>query len=188
MTIRPFSKVAASADRLLPIVSTVSLFFGMIMRHILRALSLVLSIFPAAAFAAQTASPCDLVDHEALAALKLDNPKMKVEHREIPASKDNPKQDVDSCTFTPRDTPLPALTVTTAMLPASANAIKPSCNWTWIPGMDIGTCSATAKNTLVTFAVTAKRGTDSAIKIVLPSQVERMVDRFAGSGPQSMRR
>lgn len=158
------------------------------MRHILHALSLVLVIFPAAAIAAQAASPCDLVDHEALIALKLDNPKTTTQHREIPASKDNPKQDVDSCTFTPHDTPLPSLTVTAAALPASANMVKPSCNWSWIPGMDIGTCSATAKNTLITFAVTAKRGADPAIKIVFPSQVERMVGRFAGSGPQSMRR
>jgi hypothetical protein len=155
------------------------------MRRILRALSLVLFVSPAAAIAAPSGSPCDLVDQEALAALKLVHPKTKTEHREIPAAKDAPKQDIDTCTITPSDLPLPALTVTTATLPGQTNAVKPSCNWSWIPGMEIGTCSATVKDRLITFAMTTKSSDDAAIKAALSSQVERMVNRLAGSAPQT---
>jgi hypothetical protein len=153
-------------------------FSGMIMRHILRALSLLLSIFPVTVFAAP---PCDLIDREVLIALKLDNPKLKAEHREIPASKDLPKQDLDSCTVAPRDLPLPSLTVMTATLPANTKLVKPSCNWNWIPGMEIGTCTATVNDTLITFAVTAKSSSDTAMKTTFSSQVERIVNRLATS-------
>lgn len=149
------------------------------MRHNLAFL-LIASVLPTMAFAASSGSPCDLVDSEALLALKLENSTSKTEHKETSDTKGEANPDVNTCTITARNAPLPSLIVATTTLPQGAKTVKPSCTWHSIPGasMDLGMCNATVNHTFVSFALTTKTTSD---KTTFPSQVERLVNRLAAA-------
>lgn len=149
------------------------------MRHNLAFL-LLASILPTMAFAASSGSPCDLVDHDALVALKLENSTSKVEHKDMPEAKGKANPGINTCTITARNAPLPSLIVAATTLPPDARTIKPSCTWHAIPGasMDLGMCNATVNHMFLSFALTTKTTSD---KTTFPSQVERLVNRLAAA-------
>ncbi len=143
------------------------------MRHILVVFFSIASIFPAIALGAQTGTPCDFVDREALIALKLTEPKTTMTHQEIPGA----KQGVNTCTITPHGQSLPSLSVTAVKLPAEAKAVKPLCNGQPINAMEVVTCVATIQDTYVSFTMLGKSASDSKMKTVLASQVDRLFKR-----------
>lgn len=149
------------------------------MRHTLAFL-LVASILPTMAFAASSDSSCDLVDREALVALKLENSTSKAEHKDAPETKGAANPRINICTITARDAPLPSLIVTSAALPQDARTVKPSCKWQSIPGVsvDLGICNATVNHKFVSFALSTKTASD---KNTLPLQVERLVNRLSAT-------
>ena len=149
------------------------------MRHNLAFL-LVASILPTIACAASSGPSCDLVDREALVALKLENSTSKAEHKDTSETKGEANSGVNTCTITARNSPLPSLIVATTTLPQGAKTVKPSCKWQSIPGvsMDLGICNATVNHTFISFALTTKTTPD---KTTLPLQVERLVNRLSAA-------
>ena len=150
------------------------------MRYDLLALFLVSSLAPAVAFAESAEAPCNLLDREALVALKLDDHKAKVEHKKVASTAGLPPQSIDLCTFTPRSAALPALTVTTSVVSKSIQTSKPFCTSNSTPRVDIATCNANVKGSIVTFMMATKPSSGAATASTFPSHIEGLIKRLSG--------
>lgn len=145
------------------------------MRSSVLALSFMAFIVPCTVSAAPAGAPCDLLDREAIAALKLDGAAQSSEHKQVLVAKHLPKQDIKTCTVPSLDPSAFALMITSVKAPANAAQAKPSCSLQPLQKMAISTCSATTRNESVTFVRMSVAAAGPAIKAALSSQVERLL-------------
>ena len=141
---------------------------------------LVSFLAPALAFA-ESAAPCNLVDQKALLALELSAPTIKMEHKEIPITAGATRQFVDTCIFTPPNTPSPSLSVTTTPMPFGNQTTTHSCVDKSLPKAGLFICSASLKNSYLTFVLLTGPSSKDAMKSVFPAQVERLIKGLAGA-------
>jgi hypothetical protein len=140
----------------------------------LLALVLVSFLSPADSFAGPLESPCSWLDHEALVALKLDGHKAEAEHKKMSGAAGSPMQNIDICTFTPRNARLPTLTVTATALPKGGRPTKPACHDQLAAGTDFLMCSVIARDSLLSLTLATAHPSDPAMKKTFQSQAERL--------------
>jgi len=144
------------------------------MRHPLLALLLASALLPLSA-RADSGAACNVMDAEALTALQLGNATKKPDHKDVPATKNAPKQRVDTCVMAPKDAPLPSLSVTSVALPAGTDPVKLTCSDQVLPTVKLAICNATAKGRMLSFALVLPTSAETG---ALRSQVERLVQRI----------
>jgi hypothetical protein len=151
-----------------------SIFSGLSMRSSILALSFIAALVPCTGFAAPAGAPCDLMDREAFAALKLDSATQSSERKEMQAAKGAPKQEVRTCNIAAADPSLPSLMITSVKAPPNVNYGKASCTLQPIHKDAMSMCNATIKNAFVTFVMMSKAAAGPATKAALLAQVERL--------------
>jgi len=149
------------------------------------ALFLVSILAPTFAVAKSADAPCNLMDQEALVALKLDRHIMKASHKEVTRKNGTPPKAVDTCTFTPPPgDPSPSVAVTTGTASSRIHTIKPSCFEKSASGGEFTACTATVGNAVVSYVLMAKPSHGGAMKNAFPDQIGRLVKRLGGSVPR----
>jgi hypothetical protein len=149
------------------------------------ALFLVAFLAPSLAFAQSAGAPCDFVDKEVLSALELGHHSMKVVNSKVAGTNGARPKNVDVCTFTPpQNAHSPSLSVTAAEMPPGLQALKPSCSEKLVGELEFTMCTATARDSLVTFVLMGERSHGSVAKKAFSFQIERLIKRLAGPGSQ----
>lgn len=142
-------------------------------------LFLVSLLAPALASAASVNAPCNLVDQETLDAFNLDAHTMKVERKDVPGKDSAPPVTAYVCTYVPRASQSPILSVTTVEIPPGARTLKPSC--TEIPGggLTFSICTAAVRNSFATFSLSMKSSTSTSMNKSFPAHIERSIKKLA---------
>ena len=164
------------------------------MRHSFLALVLVSSLSPAFAAKGPVSGPCNVIDREALVALKLGDHKTKeVREKTTDTTQAASPIVVDTCTFTSRAAPFPSLSVTTTLLPDGVKTVKPTCSDKPLPGgeggpagMEMAVCTATVGRTFMSFVLITSDASDTALKSTFRSHVERLTDGLAKAGDRGI--
>lgn len=150
------------------------------MRPSIFTIYLSLLIAPGVGLAAPTSASCDLIDKKTLSALKLNDPKFKSEHKDVAYAKGAPQQGVDTCTYTPKNAPLPALIITATKIPDNDQVGKPTCNSQSTPNMNIASCTAAIKSTFATFTMLTKGAVSPETETTLFSHISRLTANVVG--------
>jgi hypothetical protein len=144
------------------------------MRRTFFTVMLMSCLYPAATWAAP--APCNLIDHDTLAALALGDAVTKVEHKTVPATAQAPEQHVDMCTFTPRVGAAPTLSVMVMPLPDKTSSARPACSDSAAKNVGMASCFGVARGRMVGVSLVSPTATFAALNATLRARFGRLVD------------